>query len=93
MEGKVDVYADDGTAIGVIDFNITGVQKSLPHIRFDCNQVLFGSIFHESSIYSYTTNGVLVNQFTLSGSDYVTYILAHLLMTMEIYMSLICLME
>ena len=72
FEGKVDVYADDGTAIGVIDFNIPGVQKSLPHIRFDCNQVLFGSIFHESSIYSYTTDGVLVNQFTLSGSDYVT---------------------
>ena len=73
LQGKVNVYKDDGTKTGEIDFNVPGALKYVRNIRFDCNQVLFGSIYFESSIYSYTTDGVLVNQFTLSGSDYVTY--------------------
>ena len=70
---KVNVYKNDGTKTGEIDFNITVSQKYLRNIRFDSNQVLFGSSYYESSIYSYTKVGVLVNKFTLSGSDYVTY--------------------
>ena len=69
---KVNVYKNDGTKTGEIDFNIPVSQKYLRNIRFDSNQVLFGSSYYESSIYSYTTDGVLVNKFTLSGLNYVT---------------------
>ena len=72
FHGKVNVYKDDGTKTGQIDFNIPVSTKYIPNIRFDSNQVLFGSSHYESSIYSYTKGGVLVNKFTLSGSNYVT---------------------
>ena len=71
-QGKANVYKDDGTKTGEIIFNITTSNKYLRNIRFDSNQVLFGSSYYESSIYSYTKGGVLVNKFTLSGSNYVT---------------------
>ena len=70
-QGKANVYKDDGNKTGEIIFNITTSNKYLRNIRFDSNQVLFGSSYYESSIYSYTKGGVLVNKFTLSGSNYV----------------------
>ena len=72
LQGKVNVYKDNGTKTGEINFNIPVSRKYLRNIRFDSNQVLFGSSYYESSIYSYTKVGVLVNKFTLSGSNYVT---------------------
>ena len=71
-QGKTNVYKNDGTKTGEINFNIPVSTKYLRNIRFDSNQVLFGSSYYESSIYSYTKGGVLANKFTLSGSNYVT---------------------
>ena len=70
FQGKVNIYQDDGSRTGGIDFAISHPNKYLRNIRFDAKENLFGSSYFESSILTYTKAGTLVNKFTISGVTY-----------------------
>ena len=70
FKNKVNIYKDDGSKSGEIDFKISHPNKYLRTIRFDAKENLFGSSYYESSILAYTKAGTLVNKFTISGVTY-----------------------